>query len=47
MAYPEPTLWEMISLPFKVIYWRFFWRPPDYDKAPRLAGRRRRTRRPS
>lgn len=34
MAYPEPTLWEQIKLLPRMIYWRWFWKPPDYEKSP-------------
>jgi hypothetical protein len=35
VAYPPPTLLERILLPFRIIYWRWFWKPVDYDRAPR------------
>ena len=36
MAYPKPTLRERLVLPFKMFYWRFLWKPIDYDEAPKL-----------
>lgn len=34
MPYPKPTLRERLLLPFRMIYWRWFWRPVDYDADP-------------
>jgi hypothetical protein len=34
MSYPEPTLWQKITLPFRIFYWRWFWKPIDYDEEP-------------
>jgi len=25
-------LWEVVTLPFKLVYWRWFWKPVDYDE---------------
>jgi len=36
MRYTPPTLWDWLLLPFRIVYWRWFWKPMDYD-APECA----------
>jgi len=34
MPFPKPSFLQKVLLPFKMIYWRWFWKPVDYEAGP-------------
>jgi len=42
MPYPKPGCGYYLTIPFKIFYWRFVWKPVDYDLPPKVGRKKAR-----